>query len=187
MTNIANVKTPLPGPKSSALILRWGKAEAKTTGFQAPIAVDHGLGARLIDADGNVFIDWTSGVLVANVGHCHPKLVAKVQEASSKILNCYEYPTNYRVEAADDLVNSAPKHLDTCFFFSTGGEVTDAMMRIMKKKTGNYEIIGFYGGFHGRIYASASAGGILQDQKRFRAIDAGCDQFAFCVLLPLSF
>jgi 4-aminobutyrate aminotransferase / (S)-3-amino-2-methylpropionate transaminase / 5-aminovalerate transaminase len=188
MTNIANVKTPLPGPKSEELIQRWGKAEAKTTGFQAPIAVDHGLGARLIDADGNVFIDWTSGVLVANVGHCHPKLVAKVQEASSKILNCYEYPTTYRVEAAERLVNSAPKHLDTCFFLSTGGEVTDAMMRIMKRKTGNYEIIGFYGGFHGRIYSSASAGGMSKIKKDFGPSMPGVirSPFAYCYRCPFK-
>ncbi len=114
MRNIVNVKTPLPGPKSRELIMRWGNAEAKTTGFQAPIAVDHGIGARIIDADGNVFIDWTSGVLVTNVGHCHPRLVAKVQEAASKMLNCYEYPTEYRVKAAEELVKSriCKIHLD---------------------------------------------------------------------------
>jgi len=188
MTNITSVKTPLPGPKSSALIQRWGKAEAKTTGFQAPVAIDHGRGARLIDADGNVFIDWTSGVLVANVGHCHPKLVAKVQEASSKILNCYEYPTVYRVEAAEQLVKSAPKHLDTCFFLSTGGEVTDAMIRIMKRKTGNHEIIGFYGGFHGRIYASASAGGMSKIKKDFGPSMPGVirSPFAYCYRCPFK-
>jgi 4-aminobutyrate aminotransferase/(S)-3-amino-2-methylpropionate transaminase len=186
LTNIANVKTPLPGPKSSALILRWGKAEAKTTGFQAPIAVDHGIGARIIDADGNVFIDWTSGVLVTNVGHCHPKLVLKVQEASAKILNCYEYPTEYRVKAAEELVKSAPGHLDSCFFLSTGGEATDAMMRIMKKKTGNYEVIGFYGGFHGRIYASASVGGIPKIKKDFGPSMPGVirSPFAYCYRCP---
>jgi 4-aminobutyrate aminotransferase/(S)-3-amino-2-methylpropionate transaminase len=188
MEKIANVKTPLPGPKSKELILRWGKAEAKTTGFQAPIAVDHGIGARIIDADGNVFIDWTSGVLVANVGHCHPKLVAKVQEASSKMLNCYEYPTEYRVKAAEELVKSAPPHLDTCFFLSTGGEATDAMMRIMKRKTGNHEIIGFYGGFHGRIYASASAGGMAKIKKDFGPTMPGVirSPFAYCYRCPFK-
>ena len=188
MRKIVNVKTPLPGPKSKELILRWGNAEAKTTGFQAPIAVDHGIGARIIDADGNVFIDWTSGVLVTNVGHCHPKLVAKVQESASKMLNCYEYPTEYRVKAAEELVKSAPQHLDTCFFLSTGGEATDAMMRIMKKKTGNYEIIGFYGGFHGRIYASASIGGMPRIKMDFGPSMPGVirSPFAYCYRCPFQ-
>jgi 4-aminobutyrate aminotransferase / (S)-3-amino-2-methylpropionate transaminase / 5-aminovalerate transaminase len=159
-SKFTDVHTSLPGPKSRELMERWGKAETQTTGIQAPIAVDRGEGAIIFDVDGNRFIDWTSGVLVANVGHCHPKLVASVQQASQKILNCYEYPTEYRVAAAEKLVASAPEHLDTCFFLSTGGEATDAMMRIMKRKTGNFEIVSFFGSFHGRLYAPASAGGI---------------------------
>ena len=52
------------------------------------------LGPRLrlvvTDVDGNVFLDWTSGVLVTNVGHCHPDLVKAVQDAAAKLLNNYE-------------------------------------------------------------------------------------------------
>lgn len=188
MSKITSVAAPLPGPKSKELIERWGKAEAKTIGFQAPIVVECGMGARITDVDGNLYIDWTSGVLVTNVGHCHPKLVAKVQEASAKMLNCYEYPTQYRVKAAEELVKAAPKHLDTCFFLSTGGEVTDAMIRIMKRKTGNFEIISFYGGFHGRIYAPASAGGIPKIKKGFGPSMPGVirSPYAYCYRCPFN-
>ncbi len=188
MRNIAAVKTSLPGPKSKELIERWSKAEASTTGFQAPIAVESGKGARITDVDGNIFIDWTSGVLVANVGHAHPALVSKVGEASQKILNCYEYPTKYRVEASERLVGSAPPHLDRCFFLTTGGEVTDAMMRIMKRKTGNFEIIGFYGGFHGRIYSPASAGGMSKIKKGLGPTMPGVirSPFAYCYRCPFK-
>jgi 4-aminobutyrate aminotransferase / (S)-3-amino-2-methylpropionate transaminase / 5-aminovalerate transaminase len=188
MKHTVSVKTPLPGPKSKEILQRWHGVEANTTGFQAPIAVDHGIGARIIDVDGNVFIDWTSGVLVTNVGHCHPKLISKVQEASTKILNCYEYPTEYRVKAAEELVRSAPKHLDTCFFLSTGGEVTDSMIRIMKRKTGNFEIIGFYGGFHGRNYGPASAGGMSKIKKGFGPSMPGVirSPFAYCYRCPFK-
>jgi len=188
MRKVVSVATPLPGPKSKELIARWGKAEAKTTGFQAPIAVERGMGARILDVDGNLFIDWTSGVLVTNVGHCHPTLVAKVQEASTKILNAYEYPTEYRVLAAEELVKAAPKHLDTCFFLSTGGEATDAMMRIMKRKTGNFEIISFFGGFHGRNYAPASAGGMAKIKKGFGPTMPGVirSPFAYCYRCPFN-
>jgi len=185
---IVNVKTELPGPKSKELIERWGKAEAQTTGFQAPIAVESGEGAIIYDADGNKFIDWTSGVLVTNVGHCHPKLIAKVQEASRKMLNCYEYPTNYRVMAAEEIVKSTPEHLDTCFFLSTGGEATDAMMRIMKRKTGNHEIVSFFGGFHGRLYAPASAGGISKIKHHFGPAMPGVirSPFPYCYRCPFK-
>lgn len=185
---IVNVKTKLPGPKSSAIINRWGKVEAKTTGFQAPIAVDRGRGAIIYDADENKFIDWTSGVLVTNIGHCHPKLVEKLGESTAKMLNCYEYPTEYRVRAAEELVAATPEHLDTCFFLSTGGEATDAMIRIMKRKTGRHEIISFYGGFHGRLYSPASAGGLSKTKKNFGPSMAGVIRapFPYCYRCPFK-
>lgn len=185
---IVNVKTKLPGPKSAAIIERWGKAEAKTTGFQAPIAVDRGRGAIIYDVDDNSFIDWTSGVLVTNIGHCHPKLVEKLAESTAKMLNCYEYPTDYRVRAAEGVVESSPAHLDTCFFLSTGGEATDAMMRIMKRKSGNHEIIGFYGGFHGRLYSPASAGGLSKTKKHFGPSMPGVIRapFPYCYRCPFK-
>jgi len=159
--------TKVPGKKSKLLIDKWKKYEADKMGYQANIAVDHGKGALLFDVDGNRFIDYTSGVLVTNIGHCHPKLVKTVQEAVSKMLNVYEYCTEYRVNAAEALVKNAPEHLNKCFFFSTGSEATDAAMRIMKRTSGKYEIISFYGSFHGRIQSTASAGGILKTKKGY--------------------
>ena len=70
--------------------------------------------------DGNRFIDWTSGVLATNVGHCHPYLVKKVQEATAQLLNNCECANVHRIEAAKRLVEALPRHLDRCFFLSTG-------------------------------------------------------------------
>lgn len=161
---IAEVKTSIPGPKSAELLKTWRENEFPT-GFQAPIAVDEASGAIIKDADGNVFIDWTSGVLVTNIGHCHPTLVKAVQEASSKMMNVYEWCNPYRVNAAKDLMSVAPEYMDRCFFLSTGSEATDAAVRIMKRSTGNFEIISFYGGFHGRTLSTASIGGLSKDKK----------------------
>ena len=185
---IVDVKTRLPGPRSSEIIDRWGKVEAKTTGFQAPIAVGRGRGSIIYDADDNKFIDWTSGVLVTNIGHCHPKLVKALHDSTSKMLNCYEYPTEYRVKAAELLVGNSPEHLNTCFFLSTGGEATDAIIRIMKRKSGNFEIIGFHGGFHGRLYAPASVGGISKIKKGFGPSMSGVIRapFPYCYRCPFK-
>ena len=49
--------------------------EAQCTGYQARVGWDRARGVVVTDVDGNTFIDWTSGVLVTNVGHCHPDLV----------------------------------------------------------------------------------------------------------------
>src|SRR5512147_410343 len=136
---VANVKTPLPGPKSKELFDRWAKVEAQCTGYQAKVVWDHGRGVVVQDVDGNTFIDWTSGVLVTNVGHCHPDLVKAVQDAATRLLNNYECLNVPRVEAAEKLVSVLPKHLDKCFFLSTGSEAVEGAIRIMKRKTGKFE------------------------------------------------
>ncbi|HNX26321.1 MAG TPA: aspartate aminotransferase family protein [Phycisphaerae bacterium] len=163
----ANVKTAIPGPKSAALLQRWHRAEADTTGFQAPVVWDSASGVVITDVDGNSYLDWTSGVLVTNVGHCHPKLVAAVQQAVAKLINSYECPTEARIKAAEALVAHLPKHLDKCFFMTTGSEATESCTRIMKRKTGCFEIIGVHGGFHGRTYAAASAGGLSGPKRGY--------------------
>ncbi|HET6429474.1 MAG TPA: aspartate aminotransferase family protein [Phycisphaerae bacterium] len=157
---LTHVSGPLPGPRSAELIRRWRKVEANTTGYQAPVVWDSAAGCLVTDVDGNRYLDWTSGVLVTNIGHCHPALVAAVREAVGRLINNYECPTEARVLAAEALVAHLPDHLDQCFFLTTGSEATEAACRLMKRKTGRFEIVGFHGGFHGRTYAAASAGGL---------------------------
>ena len=156
----ANVKTQIPGPRSEEVLRRWRTFEADKTGYQAQIAVEQAEGCTIRDVDGNTFLDWTSGVLVTNIGHCHPTLVKAVCEAASRMMNVYEYGNPYRAKAAEDLVQAAPEHLDKCFFLSTGSEATDSAVRIMRRATGNFELISFYGGFHGRTLSTASFGGL---------------------------
>jgi 4-aminobutyrate aminotransferase-like enzyme len=163
----ANVKTAIPGPRSHELIERWKRVEADTTGYQAQVVWERGRGAIVTDVDGNTYLDWTSGVLVANVGHAHPHLVRALGEATEKLLNNYECPTAYRVLAAEKLAGVLPPHMDKCFFLSTGSETVEAAARLMKRKTGRFEIIGFCGGFHGRTYAAASIGGLAGPKRGY--------------------
>lgn len=157
---VIKMKTSIPGPRSATLLKEWKEAEADSTGYQAQVVWETGKGCTITDVDGNTFLDWTSGVLVTNVGHCHPELVQAICAAASKLMNNYECANVPRIQAAKDLVRALPDHLNRCFFLSTGSEATEAAIRIMKRKTGNFEIIGFYGGFHGRTYAAASVGGM---------------------------
>ena len=164
---VAHVKGPLPGPKGRKLLERWHQFEADVVGYQAPVVWDTGRGCVVTDVDGNTYIDWTSGVLVANVGHCHPHLVAETQKATAKLLNNYECANEYRIVAAERLVRALPPHLDRCFFLSTGSETIEAAFRLMKRKTGKFEIVSFDGGFHGRTIAAASAGGLPGPKRQY--------------------
>jgi 4-aminobutyrate aminotransferase-like enzyme len=88
--SITHVAGPLPGPKGKELLDKWHKYEADVVGYQAPVVWDRGLGCVVWDVDGNTYLDWTCGVLVTNVGHCHPHLVSEVQKATARPMNNYE-------------------------------------------------------------------------------------------------
>ena len=188
MTKIASVRTPLPGPRSKELFTRWARVEAQCTGYQAQVVWDRASGVTVTDVDGNTFIDWTSGVLVTNVGHCHPDLVKAVQAASAKLLNNYECLNEPRVEAAEKLVSVLPPHLDKCFFLSTGSEAVEGAIRIMKRHSGRFEIVSFYGGFHGRTYAALSAGGLAGPKKGYGPTVPGAIRvpFPYCYRCPFK-
>ncbi|MDH7568565.1 MAG: aspartate aminotransferase family protein [Armatimonadota bacterium] len=185
---VACVKGELPGPRSRELFARWRKVEAQCTGYQAPVVWDHARGAVVTDVDGNTFLDWTSGVLVTNVGHCHPRLVKAIQEAAGRLLNNYECLNVERVLAAEKLVSVLPSHLDRCFFLSTGSEAVEAATRIMKRKSGCFEIVSFYGGFHGRTYAGLTAGGLPGPKKGYGPTIPGAIRvpFAYCYRCPFK-
>lgn len=161
------LQTEVPGPRSRELMAKWHTFEADVTGTQAEIVWDRAEGCLVTDADGNVFIDWTSGVLVTNVGHCHPHLVAKAREATGRLLNNYECANVERIEAGERLVKALPDHLDKVFFLSTGSEAVEGAIRLMKRYTGGFEILSFHAGFHGRTAATAAAGGMAGPKKGY--------------------
>lgn len=163
----ANIKTQIPGQNSQKLFGQWHRFEADVVGYQAPVVWKNAKGCIVNDVDGNSFIDWTSGVLVTNVGHCHPHLVQATQRAGQDLLNNYECGNTYRIEAAKKLVKALPQHLDKCFFLSTGSEAVEGSLRLMKRYTGNFEIISFEGGFHGRTPGAASVGGLAGPKKKY--------------------
>ncbi len=162
MTTNTNMKKT-----NAELIQEWKLYEADVTGFQAPVVWDSAKGCIVKDIEQKEYIDWTSGVLVTNVGHCHPHLVEAIQQSSSKLLNNYECPTLERIQAAQKLVNSFPDYLDKCFFLTTGSEAVEAALRLAKRKAEKFEILSFYGGFHGRTMHAASAGGLSGPKKKF--------------------
>lgn len=175
----ANVKGALPGPKSKQQLEEWHQYEADVTGYQAQVVWDKAEGCVVTDVDGNTFIDWTSGVLVTNVGHCHPKMVQAVRESVGRLINNYESPTPYRIQAAKALMAVMPSHFGKCFFLSTGAEATEAALRLMKRRTGKYEILSFEGAFHGRTTGAAAVGGMAGPKKGYGVALPGVIRAAF--------
>ena len=176
---VVNIKTPIPGPNTLKYKAISEKYEAHCLNQQAPIVWDHAQGVTVWDVDGNSFIDWTSGVLVTNVGHAHPKLAEAISKQAKRLLNCYDSPTVERITCAERMVSLAPENLDNAFFATVGSEAVDAAVRVAKHFTAKFEIMSFYGGFHGRTMGTMSLAGKMGTKKGFGPVMPGFFQVPF--------
>ena len=162
--------------------------EPSCMNWQAPVVWDHGLGAEVWDVDGKHYFDWTSGVLVANVGHAHPKLAEAIASQAKRLLNTFDFPTAERLSLAQKLIEKTPPHLDKVIFMTTGAEAMDAALRMARKATGNYEIVSFWGGFHGRSFGPMSVTGLPKIKKHFGPLLPGTilAPYPYCYRCPFE-
>ncbi len=168
-----NIITELPGPKSQEIIENVRKYEPPSMGDQMPVVWDHAEGCVVWDVDGNEYIDWSSGVLVTNVGHCHPDYVEAVKSQCDKLFNCYDFVSEPRVKLAQKLVEITPDYIDRAFLVTTGSDATEAAMRMARRVSDGFEIIGFDGAFHGRTWGAASAGGMMGTRNGYGPMTPG--------------
>lgn len=160
-------KRKIPGPESAKLLKLSKQYEPPCMADQVPVVWDHGERVWVTDVDGNEYIDFTSGVLVTNLGHSHPEHVKAIRQQAGRLMNCYSFPTPERVRLSKRLVDLLPDNLDEIFLLTTGSEATGAALRIAKRYTDRHEILSFYGGFHGRTYGPMSVSGSLGSRRKF--------------------
>ncbi|MEJ2198364.1 MAG: aminotransferase class III-fold pyridoxal phosphate-dependent enzyme, partial [Desulfuromonadales bacterium] len=149
-------------------IERADQSVMKTYG-RYPIVADRGEGCRLWDVDGKVYLDFLAGVAVNNLGHCHPKVVAALQDQAARLLHCSNfYHIPQQVELAEWLCQNS--FAERVFFCNSGAEANEAAMKLARKQSlekygeNRYEIITALASFHGRTIGAISATG--QDKVR---------------------
>ena len=88
-----------------------------------------GAGARVWDAEGNEYIDCVAGQGSANLGHCHPAVVAAIAEQAGRLITCPEiFYSDVRAALLQRLSLVAPKGLDRVFLCSSGTEAVEAAL-----------------------------------------------------------
>ncbi|MCM3731293.1 acetylornithine transaminase [Fictibacillus nanhaiensis] len=117
-----------------------------------------GSGTYVYDENNKRYLDFTSGIAVTSLGHCHPEVVSALKEQSEKI---WHTSNLFKIEQqeilAETLVKETP--LDLVFFCNSGAEANEAAIKLAKKYTGKNKIITFKDSFHGRTFGSMSATG----------------------------
>ena len=129
-----------------------------------PLVAVRGEGCRLWDADGKCYLDFLAGVAVNNLGHCHPKVVAALQEQAARLLHCSNY---FHIPSQIELAELLCEHSfgDRVFFCNSGAEANEAAMKLVRKYSAErfgadrFEVITALASFHGRTIGTISATG----------------------------
>jgi len=117
-------------------------------------------GTRVWSDDGRELIDFTSGIFVANTGHCHPRVVAAIQEQAALLLNCYDAPHPLRSRVIERLARLAGPTFDAVALTTGGAEAVEVAVKAAKAFSGRHETLSFSWAFHGKSFATLSLSGM---------------------------
>jgi acetylornithine/N-succinyldiaminopimelate aminotransferase len=120
-----------------------------------PLVLARGKGALVWDADGREYVDCVAGIAVNNVGHCHPTVVAAIQEQAAKLMHTSNlYYNELQPELAAKLAQLSG--MDKVFFCNSGTEAIEAALKLSRKNTENKGFIATEHCFHGRTMGALS-------------------------------
>ncbi len=182
------ISTPIPGRKTKEIVDRdicFLATGTKTS----PVAIKRGRGVRFEDEEGNLFLDFTNG-MVAGTGHCHPRVVQAIKDQAEKFLFFNGPDFYYEVQGliAEKLCQITPGDFAKKVFLSnSGAEANEAAIKVARSGTGRKQFIAFLGAFHGRTMGALAltASKVVQRESFFPMMPGVTHlPFAYCYRCP---
>jgi 4-aminobutyrate aminotransferase/diaminobutyrate-pyruvate transaminase/4-aminobutyrate aminotransferase/(S)-3-amino-2-methylpropionate transaminase len=185
-TKHRRIVTAIPAPGSVPFIEKLRQYEPRSMGGQPVVLWDRAQGIHVFDRFGNQWLDWSSGVLVTNAGHNHPKVKqAIIDQVNHGLIHNYCFPSERRAELTEALAKVAPHGLDKVFLLTTGAEATECAIKLARsyglQKHGSKKIglVTYGGAFHGRTLGAQMAGGIPSLKQWIINLDKDITQVSF--------
>lgn len=185
-----SIKTELPGPNAKKLIEQDFQYVSHSYTRDYPMVAKCGEGAFVEDVDGNVFLDFSSGIAVCSTGHCHPKVVDAVKKQSETLIHMSG--TDFYYEPQIDLAREMSKIVPIegkvmSFFGNSGAEAVEAAIKIARNKRRRPRMMAFIGAFHGRTMGALSLNGSkVRHHENFHPLLPGVvhASYAYCKRCP---
>jgi 4-aminobutyrate aminotransferase / (S)-3-amino-2-methylpropionate transaminase / 5-aminovalerate transaminase len=155
-TQYRKINTAIPVPESLPLLDKMYRLESHSMHGQMPIIWDRAEDFQVFDLWGNVWIDFTSTIFVANAGHGNKRIREALKKLLDKpLLHTYTYASKERIDYLDYLISNTPSQFEKAFLLSAGTEATETALKLMRlngQKIGKRKggVICFNGAFHGR-------------------------------------
>jgi 4-aminobutyrate aminotransferase-like enzyme len=126
-----------------------------------PVAFESGSGCILRDVDGNEYIDFSSGIYVTTLGHCHPRVSEAIGRYAGRLMNAHDFTTPIKTELCEKLAEILPGDLNGFQFYDSGTTAVEAAIRVARAATKRNETISCFNDFHGKTYGAVSHGQIV--------------------------
>jgi 4-aminobutyrate aminotransferase/(S)-3-amino-2-methylpropionate transaminase len=186
MTSHRRIVTQLPVPESLPILEKLYNFEPRAMRGQPPVIWHRAEGFQVYDAWGNQWIDWSSGVLIANAGHGRKEIAdAIAAQAHAHLLTSFSFANEPRAQLVERLVSILPEPLKKIFLYSIGSEAVECAIKMARTygvKTGGrskHVIVSFEKAFHGRTLGAQQAGGIPELKEWIINLDPGFVQVPF--------
>ena len=165
-------------------LMEWSARYHTPNYGRTPICLVRGDGLRVWDSDGREYLDFTSGLAVTALGHCHPRVTGAIQEAAATLLHVSNiFHTAPQVHLAKLLCEHS--FADRVFFGNSGAEANEAAIKLARKyakdrfASDRVEIIATRNSFHGRTLATVTATGQEKYQHGFEPLVPGFKHVAY--------
>ncbi len=147
-----------------------------------PVQFVRGQGVSLWDEAGNEYLDFLAGISVLNVGHCHPRVVAAIQEQAARLTHVSNlYYTEHAMRLSAALAQSSLG--GKVFLCNSGTEANEAAIKLARRHRPAGDIVVLRDAFHGRTYGSLSATPQESKQAPFAPLVPG---FVVCEKRPAA-
>ena len=146
------------GSETESWLARDGKAIAGVLPRITGIVTASGEGSWITDVDGRRYLDFSSGIAVTNVGHCHPRVVSAIQEQAARLIHTSVVTHHEPSVILAERLGALTPFIDEpqVFFSNSGAEAVDGSIKLARRVTGRRGIVGFSGAFHGRTMGATS-------------------------------
>jgi 4-aminobutyrate aminotransferase / (S)-3-amino-2-methylpropionate transaminase / 5-aminovalerate transaminase len=185
-THYRRIMTDIPVPESVPILEALRKYEPESMSGQPLVLWDRAEGVNVFDRWGNMWLDWSSGVLITNAGHGRKEIAnAIIEQAQKPLLTNYCFPSEIRAALVRRLVELSPAPMDKAFLLTTGSETVECAIKLARtfavQRAGREKIgvVSFERAFHGRTLGAQMVGGIPSLKQWIGNLDPAMVQVPF--------
>jgi acetylornithine/succinyldiaminopimelate/putrescine aminotransferase len=149
------------------------KYQAQTSPYPLGMEISHAKGSYIYDTNGNAHLDFVAGVSACSLGHCHPEVVAAIQEQTEKYMHVMVYGEYAQAPATTYvklLAENLPEPLEVTYLVNSGTEAIEGALKLARRYTGRSQIIAAKTAYHGNTMGSLSLMDFEERKSVFRPL-----------------